>query len=304
MSCLVSIVIPTRNRVRQLHRALESCVRQSHPEIEVLVVDDGSDSLDYIESLKSYFPSRVYFFALPENKGGSYARNFGIEKTVGDYVLFLDSDDELDPDAIAKHLEFRSAHGGLELAITYGRGRRVSIDESGSRKSGEIYPDRGLNQGERVGEYLFSLEGKIFTPSMMVPRVLLNRLRFNEGLRRHQDYGFVFDASRRDGVSFCYIDQVVFNWISDYADEGAKAKGINLDVSQTFLNHYLPLMTSRELRLYLRNIASSVAVAGRDPIGFYRLCSQYYTRPKAVYVTVISFVNVFARRVYVKLFKR
>lgn len=304
MNCLVSIVIPTRNRVRQLRRALESCVRQSHPEIEVLVVDDGSDSLDYIESLRSDFPERVYFFSLPENKGGSYARNFGIDKAVGQYVLFLDSDDELDPDAVAKHLEFRSAHAGLELAITYGRGQRVSIDESGRRKSGEIYPHRGLNQGERVGEYLFSLEGKIFTPSMLVPRVLLKRLRFNERLRRHQDYGFVFDAAQREGVSFCYIDQVVFNWISDYADEGAKGKGINLDVSQVFLSLYLPLMTSRELRLYLVNIASSVAVAGRDPVGFYRLCSQYYAPPKAVYVTVISFVHAFARRVYVKLFKR
>lgn len=304
MSCLVTIVIPTRNRVRQLRRALESCIRQSHSEIEVLVVDDASDSLDYFDSLKADFPSFVHFFALPENRGGSYARNFGVEKSSGDYVLFLDSDDELDPDAIGKHLRFRSAHGGLELAITYGRGQRVSIDETGSRKIGEVYPARGLKPGERVGEYLFSLEGKIFTPSMMVPKRLFSRLRFNEELRRHQDYGFVFDASQREGVAFCYIDQVVFNWISDYADEGVNKKGINLNVSRVFLNLYSPLMTSYELRLYLRNIASSVAVAGLDLVGFYRLCCQYYMRSEAVYVTVSAFAFAFARRVYVKLFKR
>lgn len=300
---LVSIVIPTRNRTRQLRRAIESCLAQSYEAIEVIVVDDGSDSLDYIDALKLHFPERVVFFALYENKGGSYARNFGAERAAGAYVLFLDSDDELDPDAIQKHLDFRSVNPGLDLAITYGRGRRVSIDKSGGRRVGQAYPSRGLREGERVGEYLFSLEGKIFTPSMLVPSVLLGKLKFNEGLRRHQDYGFVLDASQRNRVSFYYIDQVVFNWISDFADEGAKAKGVSLDVSKVFLELYLPLLSKHELSLYLRNIGSSVAVASRDPLGFYRLCRKYCSLRAALYVTAVSFVNAFAKRAYVKFFK-
>jgi glycosyltransferase involved in cell wall biosynthesis len=304
MDSLVSIIIPTRNRVRQLDRALQSCVRQSHKKFEVLIIDDGSDSTDYIEAMRRQYPKCVSFFALKENKGGSHARNVGIDKATGEYVLFLDSDDELDPDALKNHLDCRVKHGGLSGSITYGQGQRVLIDGSGSRTIGEIYPARGINPNERVGEYLFSLEGKIFTPSMMVPRRVLQRLRFNEKLPRHQDYGFVLDASIRYSIPFHYIDQVVFRWISDSEDEGSRLKGVNLNVSRVFLSIYGTLITPHERVLYLRNIASSVAAARMDFFGFHRLCKEYGVGNDVMSVSLRIFLTALVKRVYAKLSMR
>lgn len=90
-SPLVSLVIPCFNQAHYLHEAIESALDQSHPRIEVIVVDDGSE--DEVETVVARYP---FVRLVRRNRGGvSRARNHGFEVSRGDHVVFLDADDRL-----------------------------------------------------------------------------------------------------------------------------------------------------------------------------------------------------------------
>ena len=89
---LLSIIIPTYNRPKLLRRAVNSALAQTIEDCEVIVVDDcSSEPFDLPEH------PRLRIIRLPENKGGSAARNIGIKAAKGRWINFLDDDDELLP---------------------------------------------------------------------------------------------------------------------------------------------------------------------------------------------------------------
>ncbi|MFC6990634.1 glycosyltransferase family 2 protein [Haladaptatus sp. GCM10025707] len=89
----VSVVIPTYNRSEEVTHAIDSVLAQTYDDFELLVVDDGSTD-DTEEVVTSYDDDRVKFIEHEENQGAPAARNTGIEHAEGEYVAFLDSDDE------------------------------------------------------------------------------------------------------------------------------------------------------------------------------------------------------------------
>lgn len=98
---MVSVIIPCFNCEALVAEAIDSALAQTYPNIEVIVVDDGSSdgSLDVIKS----FGDRIRWETGP-NRGACAARNRGIEMANGEFVQFLDADDLLHPDKIAKQL--------------------------------------------------------------------------------------------------------------------------------------------------------------------------------------------------------
>lgn len=98
----VSIIVPTHNRVEKLKRALDSILKQTYSEIEVIVVDDGSTDSTW-DILKEYQEKDKRIIPIhQENKGVSVARNVGIQKATGTYVNFVDDDDFIEKDIIEK----------------------------------------------------------------------------------------------------------------------------------------------------------------------------------------------------------
>lgn len=98
---LVSIVIPTYNYGRFISDAIESALGQSHENIEVLVVDDGST--DDTATIVQQYGARLSYFPLT-HQGVSSVRNYGILKANGKYIVCLDSDDKLDENYVEKAL--------------------------------------------------------------------------------------------------------------------------------------------------------------------------------------------------------
>lgn len=97
----VSVVIPTYNRVETIGRALKSVSQQTIQPFEVIVVDDGSDD-DTGDLIKLHYPNVRYLSQ--NNQGVSSARNFGIHESSGDWLAFLDSDDEWLPTKLESQL--------------------------------------------------------------------------------------------------------------------------------------------------------------------------------------------------------
>ncbi len=94
-----TVVIPVFNRPREIERALRSCLTQQYNDFEVVVVDDGST--DYTASaVRRYLDPRITLLEHAANRGVCAARNSGVRRARGEWIVFLDSDDELLPDAL------------------------------------------------------------------------------------------------------------------------------------------------------------------------------------------------------------
>lgn len=91
---MLSVIIPTYNRASTLGRALESVLRQTHTDFEIIVVDDGSE--DNTEEIVKKLNSDHIVFLRTDHSGVCTARNKGIQAAKGKYITFLDSDDEVD----------------------------------------------------------------------------------------------------------------------------------------------------------------------------------------------------------------
>src|SRR5690606_3615953 len=91
---LVSIVIPNYNYGRFIAEAIESVLNQTYPNIELIVVDDGSSD-DSLEAIRQY--EKKLILISQKNSGVVVARNNGAAKSRGEYISFLDADDVIEP---------------------------------------------------------------------------------------------------------------------------------------------------------------------------------------------------------------
>ncbi|NOQ35372.1 MAG: glycosyltransferase [Methylococcaceae bacterium] len=97
----MSVIIPSYNRAELLNRALKSVYAQTHSPDEVIIIDDGSTD-NTRELISKNYPHASYLYQ--ENKGVSAARNTGIQEATGEWLAFLDSDDEWLPDKLATQI--------------------------------------------------------------------------------------------------------------------------------------------------------------------------------------------------------
>jgi glycosyltransferase involved in cell wall biosynthesis len=94
----LSVVVATYNRANFIQEALESVAKQTTPPLEIVVVDDAStDDTEARVRASSHHGSPVVYHRLPENRGAAVARNVGVELARGEVIVFLDSDDLLEP---------------------------------------------------------------------------------------------------------------------------------------------------------------------------------------------------------------
>ena len=122
-TALISVVIPCYNQAHFLPSAIESVLAQTHPHHEIVVVDDGST--DNTREVVGRYPGVRCI--RQRNSGLASARNTGIRRSNGDYLVFLDADDRLLPDALKVGLEDMRAHP--ECAFVSGHYRHIGVDD-------------------------------------------------------------------------------------------------------------------------------------------------------------------------------
>jgi glycosyltransferase involved in cell wall biosynthesis len=119
---MVSIILCTYNRASLLPNAIRSVIQQSEKDWELIIIDDGSNDTTY-NIVKQFLQNEsriVYFYQ--QNRGLATARNRGLALASGDFVCFVDSDDELSPRHLEKRLHYMKhypsvdfIHGGMKL---------------------------------------------------------------------------------------------------------------------------------------------------------------------------------------------
>lgn len=204
---LVSVVIPVSDRTDQVYGAVLSVLAQTHSNLQVIVVENNSqkpeETLERLDSLGDY---RVRVFSLSPCDNANCARNFGVERAEGEYVAFLDSDDEWMPDHLAASLETLS-HSGADFV--YGS---IIVNEG---KTSQINRARRFRAGESAADYLVGREiSWAQTSTYLMKREVAATVRWDERLRRHQDFDFFCGIAQRYKLAVKYEPSVQVNWLS------------------------------------------------------------------------------------------
>ncbi len=174
---LVSAIIPTFNRGWIISEAVESILDQDYPNIELIVIDDGSTD-DTSQKLFSYLDRITYINQ--ENKGVSAARNLGIKNSTGEFIAFLDSDDLWTKEKISCQVDFFNNNSEAMICQTeeiwIRNGKRVNPKYKHKKLSGMIFKP--------------SLELCLVSPSaVMIKRKLFEIAGlFDENLPACEDY--------------------------------------------------------------------------------------------------------------------
>lgn len=140
---LVSVVIPTFNRSAVIIRAINSVFNQTFKDYELIIVDDGSSD-DTYESLKLFIDTKKIKYFRQNNLGVSAARNLGVKNANGQFVAFLDSDDEWLPHKLNEQIKYLSNNPDIKIVysdeIWIRNGKRVNQKAIHKKSGGNIFP--------------------------------------------------------------------------------------------------------------------------------------------------------------------
>ncbi|QFU83056.1 glycosyltransferase family 2 protein [Natronorubrum aibiense] len=234
----VSVIIPTYNRATTLPRAIDSVLAQTVDDLEVVVVDDGSTD-ETSSVLASYDDPRIRPVVHATNQGANVARNTGLEHASGEYVAFLDSDDEWHPAKLERQLdclENRSSEwvgaycdSAFELSGTSGRLRTAAAsvlargDETPTREGGE----------ELVGEILAdNVQPGAGSTLLVETSVARAAGGFDERLDRFQDPEFCLRVLEHGKLA--YVDDTLVR----REETGHPPADVIKDASQQYLSTY------------------------------------------------------------------
>jgi glycosyltransferase involved in cell wall biosynthesis len=201
MSGRVSVVIPCFNAEATVGEAIDSALGQTWRDVEVVVIDDGSK--DGSAEILRGFGSRITAESGP-NRGASAARNRGTTVATGAYVQYLDADDLLISDAIARRVEALDAAGA---DVAYGDWQRFEAGADGLRHLGETVARR-IEAIDPDPEIACATLFWAPPAALLYTRRIVDAIgTWNERLPVIQDARFLFDAARR-GARFVHVPGV------------------------------------------------------------------------------------------------
>lgn len=195
---LVSIIVPIYNAEKYLDSCIQSVLRQTYTNWELILIDDGStDKSGRIAEEYGFADERITVFH-QKNLGVSLARNQGIDEATGNYVVFLDAYDELIEDCLAKTVNIAEE---TNADVVAGR----------SCENQELFQDRIIWTGAEALEN--SLKDHLFTYSAcakLIRREFIGKTRFTPDIRINEDSYFVFQLLCKQNVFVLTNDVIYF----------------------------------------------------------------------------------------------
>lgn len=204
---LVSVIIPTYGRPDTLMAAVQSVLNSTHKNIEVIVVDDNDPDTDSrkqtSELMGNIEDSRVHYLQHTQNINASAARNTGFQHSTGQYICYLDDDDQFRADKIEKQIKFLQDTPNFDAV--YCGWNKDNVD---------IYPEYA---GSLTKELLL-MDYTPMTSSIMFKRQAIKNLNgFDESFKRHQDYE----------IMLRFFDNHTIGYISEILLDSGKNQGEN-----------------------------------------------------------------------------
>lgn len=251
---LVSCVIPSYKRNDMISRAIDSVLAQTYSNIEIIIVDDNEKGSEYGAALekvvKAYNNERVKLLTQPSHINGAAARNFGVKHAEGEYIAFLDDDDEWLPTKIEKQIDFLNRNpeyeGVTTLSSLYTNGRLVCSQEK--------------YDVEDLQYKVFLRKVGIGTPTFLASRESLVKMGcFDEHLLRHQDLQLF--VAFLDSYKIGLVPEVLVKIHSDSAINRPNVEKL-IQIKQDYfksVKEYLDKYSPREQKRIMANHYFEVA---------------------------------------------
>lgn len=251
----VSVIIPTYNRKEYLQEAIDSVLRQSYEDYEVIVVDDGSDD-GTDEILNKRYKNRIRY-VWQENKGESAARNAAIKISKGKYIAFLDSDDLWHPDKILRQVQVLENNPSIGLTNS----QVCWITQSSKARSVS-------NQYSTISKDQLNIEKLILHNPLPTSAVMLRRslgtanLLFDERIRYGEDWDLWL---RLTDITDFHVEDLPMTYLRVHSENQSYFPKLE-KVKQTLSDHSLILDKARKLsgvtqQLYNQALAQQYAGA-------------------------------------------
>ncbi len=195
MKPFISIIIPVYNVEKYLLNCLESINRQSFSDYEVLLINDGSTDASSEIAGKYIQENKLdnFFVITKENGGPSSARNMGLDRANGEWIYFIDSDDWMEPEALATLSDYAKKY---QPDLVLG-GYQAVRDEDGTEETWNKYPkEYGVLPQDFDGLHSFSfVYGRLYKKAI----IDAHSIRFDERIKYAEDNAFQFDYN-------CYVN--------------------------------------------------------------------------------------------------
>ncbi len=196
----VSVVIPCYNAERWVARTIQSVLDQRYPDLDIIVIDDGSTdgSLEIIRS----FGARIRWETGP-NRGVSTARNQGIAATQSEWLLFLDADDVLTPDTVACRLKAHATDAEVIISDW-------QEDIDGGQACMQAGRQRSINWSLLTEDQELAAAAYVWAPpaAILYRRNIVDKVGgFRQDLRLIQDARLLFDVAYH-GARFAHAPHI------------------------------------------------------------------------------------------------
>jgi glycosyltransferase involved in cell wall biosynthesis len=277
------VIIPTFHRPRLLLRAVESVLNQTLREIEAIVVIDGEDP-ETTKALDSIGDLRLRAMTLPPGVGCAGARNAGVGEARGDWVAFLDDDDEWLPRKLEIQIQTARQSAATFPIVAC---RLIARSEQGDL----VWPLRTPAMDEPISDYLFCQsglrggEGLILPSAILTTRDLLRRVPFRAELPRHNDVDWLLRASAVAGVRVKFVpsSEPLAVWHIE-TNRPRISNTADWQYSLDWIRRNRAVVTPRAYASFVLIWASSTAARGRRWKAFWILPREAFAlgKPRAV----------------------
>lgn len=219
---MISVVIPLYNKEPIIEKTLNSVLSQDYSDFEVVIVDDGSTD-NSVAQVEAIYDSRIRLLR-QENGGPSKARNTGVKNAKGEWIVFLDADDELLPGALTIFHNLSVSHPEIELFCC------SSIYCINGEQQGEPFK---FNEGILKNPYaaLFFHNYAARTGDFMCSRRVALACLFNEEIRRFEDVECLFRMYKKTKVYLLPVPVMIEK--RDFAEASHARK----DIREDFIGH-------------------------------------------------------------------
>ncbi len=201
--CKLSIIVPVYGVEKYIDKCLNSLVKQSLKEIEIIVVNDGTkdNSQKIIDKYVKKYPDKIKSY-IKENGGQGSARNYGLEKANGEYIGYVDSDDFVEKD-MYKKLYNKAKENNYDIVVC----GNYNVSEDYQNKNIDTFINNYNTDLENIFFGKMAVWNKIYKRDILIK----NKLEFKEKVW-YEDLAFTLKAIMNSN-SFAFIDEPLYDYL-------------------------------------------------------------------------------------------
>lgn len=239
----VSIIIPVYNGANYLDQAIDSALAQTYRNVEIVVVNDGSNDAGATERIALGYGGRIRYFSKP-NGGCASALNRAVQEARGDYISWLSHDDLMAPDKLERQIAFLKQQPNPAKCIVYGD---YSV----------FYGDRARFSSRRAVDmptvnpsdfrYFLTTYNILHGCSLLIPRrAILRHGLFDETLRTVLDFDLWFRLAKTE--QFVYLPGVVVHARAHPDQDTNRKRDVHMKEANALLARFADELSEEEIR--------------------------------------------------------